>query len=106
MGWLNSLAFWTGVLGCALMVVWFSLEPLQFLQLAMAARHVEWRGGLIIAPQAIVVIVIMFAAPAAVRRFQAGKFRPAWTMLLATYALVVGLVAPGQWLVWKLLADF
>ncbi|MDQ0465080.1 hypothetical protein QO010_002864 [Caulobacter ginsengisoli] len=106
MRWLNSVAFWIGVLGCGLMILWFSLQPLEFLQMALTARHVEWRGLLGIAPQALAVILIMFAAPAAVRQFQDGRFRPAWLWLGVSYAGVLVLGYPVQWLVWKLLADF
>ena len=103
---LNSLAFWLAVLGIALLTVWFSLEPLEFLQLSMTAQHVKWRGLANVGPLAVAVLAIMFTVPTAAGRAQDGKWRKGWTRLAFAYALALSLAFPGRWLLWSLLADF
>ncbi len=103
---LNGLAYWTAVLTIAALAVWFSLQPIQFLLMSMAAQHLEWRGLANVAPLAGAALAVMFLVPTAVRHAQNGKWRRAWTLLAVAWVLMLGLAFPGQWLAWKLTADF
>jgi hypothetical protein len=103
---LGGLAFRIGVLALAVLAVWLSLEPIQYLQMAAAAQHLEWRGLANIAPLALAVLAVMFIAPAAWRQASDGKGRQAWTLLTLGCALALGLAFPARWLTWMLSADF
>lgn len=103
---LGGLAFRIAVLAIAVLAVWLSLEPIQYLQMAITTRHVEWRGLANIAPLALAVVAVMFVAPVAWRRASEGKASQGWTTLALGYALALCLAFPARWLVWMLSADF